>query len=83
MSKLDVAIFVVVVVAVLDPGARALAYLDPATGSMLLQLLLGGVAGALVVLKLYWWRFKEFFGFGAKEAGAASEETTHERQAEE
>ena len=40
----------------------AYAYLDPGTGSMLLQLLLGGVAGALVVGKLYWHRVKAFFG---------------------
>ncbi len=40
------------------------AYLDPGTGSMLLQLLLGGVAGALVVGKLYWHRVKAFFGRG-------------------
>lgn len=38
------------------------AYLDPGTGSMLLQLLLGGVAGVLVVGKLYWARVKGFFG---------------------
>ncbi len=38
------------------------AYLDPGTGSMLLQLLLGGVAGVLVVGKLYWHRVKAFFG---------------------
>ena len=38
------------------------AYLDPGTGSMLLQLLLGGAAGALVVGKLYWHRVKAFFG---------------------
>ena len=32
------------------------AYLDPASGSMLLQLLLGGLAGAAVALKLLWRR---------------------------
>jgi hypothetical protein len=37
------------------------AYLDPATGSILLQGLLAGVAGALVVLRLYWTRVKTFF----------------------
>ena len=40
----------------------AYAYLDPGTGSMMLQLLLGGVAGALVVGNLYWQRIKSFFG---------------------
>jgi hypothetical protein len=33
--------------------APAWAYLDPGTGSMMLQLLLGGVAGAMVVGRLY------------------------------
>ncbi len=37
----------------------ALAYLDPGTGGMLLQLLLGGFAAAFVILKLYWQQFKQ------------------------
>ena len=35
------------------------AYIDPGTGAMILQLLLGGIAGALVVLKLYWHKLKD------------------------
>lgn len=42
-------------------AAPAWAYLDPGTGSMMLQLMLGGVAGALVVGKLYLQRAREFF----------------------
>jgi hypothetical protein len=38
----------------------AWAYLDPGTGSMMLQLLLGGIAGAMVVGRMYWQRFREF-----------------------
>jgi hypothetical protein len=38
----------------------AWAYLDPGTGSMMLQLLLGGIAGAMVVGRLYWHRFRGF-----------------------
>ena len=30
------------------------AYMDPGTGSLFLQLLLGGVAGAALIVKLYW-----------------------------
>jgi hypothetical protein len=41
--------------------ARADAYLDPGSGSMLVQLLLGGVAGAAVIMKLGWDRFKDMF----------------------
>jgi hypothetical protein len=40
---------------------RVDAYLDPGSGSMLVQLLLGGVAGAAVVMKLGWERFKDMF----------------------
>ena len=35
---------------------HVLAYLDPGTGSMLVQLLVGGVAAAAVAVKLYWYR---------------------------
>jgi hypothetical protein len=38
------------------------AYLDAGSGSMLLQLLLGGIAGLIVVLQLFWRRFLTLFG---------------------
>ena len=38
------------------------AYLDPGSGSLLLQLLLGGVAGLIVIGKLYWYRILALFG---------------------
>lgn len=38
----------------------AWAYLDPGTGSMLLQLLIGGVAGSLFIVKLYYGRLKGY-----------------------
>lgn len=41
-------------------AAPAYAYLDPTTGSILLQGLLAGVAGVVVVGRLYWTRFKAF-----------------------
>jgi hypothetical protein len=47
-------------VATLFDTGPAWAYLDPGTGSMMLQLLLGGIAGAMVVGKLYWYRLREF-----------------------
>ncbi len=43
------------------PVTAAQAYLDPGTGSLILQTLLGGVAGALVVGRLYWYRLKTLF----------------------
>lgn len=43
-------------------GAPAYAYLDPGTGSLILQIILGGVAGLLVAGKLFWARIVDFFG---------------------
>lgn len=37
------------------------AYLDPGAGSIMLQILLGGIAGMAVILKLYWEGVKAFF----------------------
>ena len=64
--KIDIEMLVRVLlyVAVFLVGAApgdAQAYIDPGVGSMVLQLLLGGVAGLLVILKLYWSNFKALF----------------------
>ena len=45
-----------VVVALLALERPAAAYLDPGAGSMLLQVLLGGVAAMGVIARLYWRR---------------------------
>jgi len=42
---------------------NAYAYLDPGTGSMMLQLLLGGAAGLVLLVKLYWSKLVGFFKF--------------------
>ena len=38
------------------------AYLDPGTGSILLQGLIGGIAAAIAFLSIYWQKVKAFFG---------------------
>jgi hypothetical protein len=38
------------------------AYLDPGTGSLILQVLLGGVAGVALAGKLYWQKLMSLFG---------------------
>ncbi|MDX1501881.1 MAG: hypothetical protein R3325_05920 [Thermoanaerobaculia bacterium] len=40
----------------LVPWVRAEAYVDPATGSYVLQMILAGLLGALFTLKLFWRR---------------------------
>ncbi len=41
--------------------ANASAYLDGGAGSMLAQLLFGGIAGAAVVVKIYWYKLASLF----------------------
>lgn len=40
----------------------AFAYIDPGSGGMMMQLLLGGAAGVAVLARLYWQRFTTFIG---------------------
>lgn len=39
----------------------AYAYLDPGTGSVIIQALIGVIAGVLITLKIYWYKLKEKF----------------------
>lgn len=52
------------------------AYLDAGTGSMIIQLILGGVTGLAVILKLYWRNLKDFF------KGKKSENTEEDNSAD-
>lgn len=40
---------------------NAHAYLDPGTGSFIIQVVIGVLAGALVTLKIFWGKVKIFF----------------------
>lgn len=53
---------ILVVVLLFAAPSPAYAYLDANTGSLLAQLLLGGIAGIALVGKLYWHRLKGFLG---------------------
>ena len=48
-------------VLVLSQTGPAFAYLDPGTGSILIQGLLGAIAGGIVMARLYWARIKTWF----------------------
>ena len=71
----------IVVVVLLLSASDAHAYLDAGTGSMLMQLLVGGVAGLLVLVKLYWHRLMAFFGLsGAAHTAERCPDAGDERQ---
>jgi len=62
MRLLDTLLFVAVFLFVSTLSGRLHAYLDPGTGSMMIQLLLGGVVGVIATVKLYWRQLKGFMG---------------------
>jgi hypothetical protein len=43
-----------------------LAYIDPGTGSLLLQAILGGIAAVGVGFKVFWGRLRNVFRLGAR-----------------
>lgn len=51
----------------LTPELSKLAYLDPGSGSYLLQLLLAGLLGAGFAVRMFWGRIKDFFKRGDSE----------------
>jgi hypothetical protein len=54
VKGLKVSVLALGILLFLSPSAHA--YLDPGSGSMVLQVLLGGVAAVAVVVKLMWHR---------------------------
>ncbi len=51
----------IILVFVLSFTHSAFAYLDPGSGSYILQMLVAGFLGGLYAIKLYWVRIKNFF----------------------
>ena len=51
-----------------DYSQMMLAYLDPGAGSLILQVLAGGLAGAAVMGRLYWARVKRALRIGRRDA---------------
>ena len=52
--------------------ARPRYYLDPGSGSMIIQILLGGLAGLAVLARMFWHRIGGIFGFGKRADDEAS-----------
>jgi hypothetical protein len=66
-------------------SSPAWAYLDPGTGSLIVQGLIAAVVGALVTGKLYWYKLKSFFssrrgrGPGEDEPAAKADDSSSSR----
>lgn len=64
------------VAALLLHSAPSHAYLDPGTGSIILQGLLAGIAVALGVARAYWQRIKAFFARADSEIAERNDATS-------
>lgn len=70
---------VCVVCAVLVCSGRAHAYIDPGTGSYILQIVIAGLVGAAFTLKLFWKRIQLFIGHNiSKKSSRREDEPTGE-----
>lgn len=47
-------------------SAPAFSYLDGGTGSLILQFVIGGIAGVLIFLKMWWGKIRDVIGFFKK-----------------
>jgi len=64
MPWMTAALLVVMFLMVSEHTGAVHAYLDPGTGSIALQLLIGGAVAALATLRAYWSRIKAFAARG-------------------
>ena len=53
-----------------EVNGRLEAYLDPGTGSMVIQAVLAAIVGAASLVRLYWHRLKSVFGRAHKDDNA-------------
>lgn len=60
MPVITAGLLVAMFLLVSDVSGRLHAYLDPGSGSIALQFLLGGLVAVLATVKLYWDRVKAF-----------------------
>ena len=53
--------FILVIILLFSFSTSAYAYLDPGTGSIILQAILGVIAAGLLTIKIWWQKLKLFF----------------------
>lgn len=60
--------------------AKAYAYLDPGTGSFIIQMLVGGLLGIAFTIGLFWKRFKLWFMNRFSGESESKSEEDHEQE---
>ena len=72
--------FISTLVLLMAVSSNAYAYLDPGTGSMLMQSLIGVIAAASMTASLFWGRIKiAFYKFSGKSSASKPDEDSPEK----
>jgi len=58
---------------ILGPLGKAQAYLDPGSGSFIIQLVIGVLLGGAVAMRAYWSKIKDFFSRNKTEDSQAEQ----------
>ena len=69
--------FVVTFLVTLKP---AYAYIDPGTGALILQALLGGLAGLAAFIKIYWMQLKMYFSRNSSDKDGVATAEDNEKE---
>ena len=57
---MNMALLLTILIFGLGYSSSAYAYLDPGAGSFILQMLIAGIMGIILTIKLYWYRLIDF-----------------------
>jgi len=55
-------------------------YLDPGSGSFILQMLIAGILGAGLAITIFWGKIKRLFGKGKAQSADSEDETDDENK---
>ena len=69
MKKILISSFVFVILF----NNKAFAYLDPGTGSIIVQMIIGGLVGVGIAIKVFWYRIKTALSPGFKKNNSDDE----------
>jgi hypothetical protein len=54
-------VVIITIILLLCSTCKAHAYIDPGTGSYIIQVIIGGLLGAVFALKIYWKKVRAYF----------------------
>jgi membrane protease YdiL (CAAX protease family) len=61
MKKRIISLFLFVIIIIIGLPTLAFGYIDPGTGSYLLQVAIAALLGGVLAVKIFWQKIKKFF----------------------